>query len=281
MPSNSKRSYEKVLVKNIPTKLLTVSAESITVPAGIAGTIVDVALQQKPVLNSTFTDTGCLGDTSLSVTSGVFTTEVAPKDDASLANGEFYVDYVAGVIHGKKATTGTSSTASYTTLTMLTATTGGVFSFDGSTGALKVIAADAPKYENSTDQTASIGRKHLSTGTYSTPIVVRSAALEASHLIKASAGNLDAYRIEIAPSASTGTYYIQFFNLGTLPPEGSAPDLLAPITVTHTTGTVSVKEKDFNDEPIFFSSGCYVVVSSTQFTKTIASAIMSINVQAS
>ena len=158
---------------------------------------------------------------------------------------------------------------------------GGAFSFDGSTGALKVIAADAPKYENSTDQTASIGRKHLSTGTYSTPIVVRSAALEASHLIKASAGNLDAYRIEIAPSVSTGTYYIQFFNLGTLPPEGSAPDLLAPITVTHTTGTVSVKEKDFNDEPIFFSSGCYVVVSSTQFTKTIASAIMSINVQAS
>lgn len=270
-------------ITNLPSKPLAVTAEAVVIPAGAAGTIAECGLVNRPILNANYTGVGGPGNTSLALTSAVFTTEVSAKDDVDLANGEFYVDYINGKLHGRKATTGTTGTANYYSSQVLTNTsvTGGSLTVDPTTSGLKVLSVDAPKYENGTDQTASTGRKHLATATYSAPLVIKSAALEASRLIKATPGNLDAYRIEIAPGAGSATYYIQFFNSSSLPPEGSVPDLIAPITVTHTTGTVSTKERDFNDEPVFFSAGCYVVVSSTQFTKTIAGAVMNINVQAS
>ncbi len=268
---------------NLPSKPLAVTAEAVVIPAGAAGTIAECGLVNRPVLNANYTGVGGPGNTSLALTSAVFTTEVSAKDDVDLANGEFYVDYINGKIHGRKATTGTTGTANYYSSQVLTNTsvTGGSLTVDPTTGGLKVLSVDAPKYENGTDQTASIGRKHLSTATYSAPIVIKSPALEASRLIKSTAGNLDSYRIEIAPGASTGQLYIQFYNATALPPEGSVPDLMAPITVSHTTGTVSTKERDFGDEPVFFSLGCYVVISTTQFTKTIAGAVANISVHAS
>lgn len=102
-------------VLNIPTKVATVTAEAVTIPAGAAGTLVTVPLQQRPVLNATSTDIAGTGDTSLALTSLVLTTETNIKEDADLANGEFYVDYVNGRIRGRKATTGTTGTATYNT----------------------------------------------------------------------------------------------------------------------------------------------------------------------
>lgn len=253
------------IVENIASEIYAISSEAVTIPAGAAGSIVTAQLKCRPVLNAQGGALGGAGNTSLALTSLVFTTEVSAKDDADLANGEFWVDYLHGTIRGKKATTGTTATATYSVLRLLS----------------KVEEQNYLGGEDRFNDVIATVRKKLATSTYSSPLVIRSAALEASHLIKASAGNLDAYRIEIAPGAGTATYYLQFFNSATLPPEGAVPDLVTPITVSHTTGTVSTKEKDFGDNPIYFSLGCYLVVSSTQYTKTIAGAVMSAMVQAS
>lgn len=263
MPSNSKRAYERAFIKNLPTVICPVPAETVTVPAGAVDAIVEAPIRKSPVLNATYTDSAVYGNTSFSFTTGVFTTEVLPKEDADLARGEFWVDYMNGVIRGKKATTGTTFAIAYY---------------------CKSIAIEEQtqaENEDNPNRVLATARRKLSTSTYSAPIVVRSTALEASRLIKASAGNLDWFHAQIAPSQGTATLYLQFFNMGTLPPEGTVPDLCVPVTISHVTGTVSNVLRDFSDNPIYFSAGCYAVLSSTQFTKTLAGAVMTIEAHAS
>lgn len=106
----------------IPVTAVTITAEALTIPAGAAGTIKEVQLANRPVLNATGGAVGGKGDTSLTFGTGTcFTTEVsANKLDADLANGEYWIDYVAGVIHGKKADAAVADTATYKVLSLLT-----------------------------------------------------------------------------------------------------------------------------------------------------------------
>lgn len=102
---------------NIPfhaVKRLAVTAETVTIPAGAADTVKDFQLVYAPILDSTHEYIGGYGDTSISLTSTTFTTEV-PKDtaDADLASGEYWINHETGKGRGKKADTGTSMTASY------------------------------------------------------------------------------------------------------------------------------------------------------------------------
>lgn len=251
------------IIENIASEVYVVSAEAVTIPAGAAGSVVTAQLRCRPVINAQGGTIGGMGNTSLALTSLVFTTEVGPKEDADLANGEFWVDYVRGTIRGKKATTGTTATATYSVLRLLA----------------RVEEQNYLGGEDRYNDVIATVRRKLSVGTYSSPIVIKSPALEASRQIKGSAGNLDAYRIEIAPGAGSAQYYIQFFDSPTLPAEGAVPSFV--VTVSHTTGTVSTKERDYNDNPIYFPTGMYVVISSTQFTKTIAGAVANIFAQAS
>jgi len=104
----------------LPVTTLAVVGEAISIPAGAAGTIKEVQFKSSPILGSTGTRIGGKGDSSLTFVTGTcFTTEVSPgKADADLANGEYWIDYAAGLLHGKKATTGTSDTVSYSTLSV-------------------------------------------------------------------------------------------------------------------------------------------------------------------
>lgn len=102
--------------RNSSYEIKAVSAEAVTVPAGAAGTVVVAQLENFPVRNAAGNDIGGDGDTSLALTGGSvpFTNEVAHgTPDASLSNGDFWVDYIRGQIRGKKATTATSATAAY------------------------------------------------------------------------------------------------------------------------------------------------------------------------
>ncbi len=104
----------------LPVVVETITGQTVTITAGAAGTIVDVQIQKWPILSSKGGLLGGLGDTSLSFGTGTcFTTEVSPgKADADLANGEYWVDYTSGTLHGKKATTATSDTVTYKTLAL-------------------------------------------------------------------------------------------------------------------------------------------------------------------
>lgn len=93
---------------------LAVTAETVTIPAGAAGTIKDFYFTRKPILGLKRNWIGGVSDTSISLTSSCFTNEVAQDTpDASLASGDYWIDYVTGRGRGKKADTATSMTATY------------------------------------------------------------------------------------------------------------------------------------------------------------------------
>lgn len=96
------------------TEALAVTAETVTIPAGATGTLKDFYFTRKPILGLKRNWIGGYTDTSISLTSSCFTNEVAQDTpDASLANGDYWIDYVTGRGRGRKADTATSMTATY------------------------------------------------------------------------------------------------------------------------------------------------------------------------
>jgi len=109
-------SKEFVVHRNASIEIKSVSGESLSVPAGAAGTVKVAQLANLPIRNSAGNDIGGFGDTSLVLTgaSVPFTNEVAyGTADDDLENGDYWVDYARGEVRGKKATTATSATAAY------------------------------------------------------------------------------------------------------------------------------------------------------------------------
>lgn len=103
-----------------------ITSESVSIPSGAAGTIVDFYLTNKPILNSTKNWLGGDGNTSLALTSTAFTNEVAfETPDDQLNNGDFWIDYLTGRGRGKKASTATSGTANYSVFSAATSITPG------------------------------------------------------------------------------------------------------------------------------------------------------------
>ena len=97
---------------NLPIIIDNKTGLTIAIAAGAAGTVKQSHLGYAPVLNANKSGIGIDGDTSLAFTSTTFTNEVAAyTPDASLANGDYWVDYSNGIIRGKKADTGTSLTS--------------------------------------------------------------------------------------------------------------------------------------------------------------------------
>ena len=101
-----------------------------TIPAGAAGTEVQINMPNAPVLGN-YGRTGAFGNTSFSfggAAATTFTTEVAFIADinnlggeaATLANGRYMIDYETGIVYGKKADSGTTGTCTYTFLAGVT-----------------------------------------------------------------------------------------------------------------------------------------------------------------
>jgi len=106
----------QLFITPVSYRAVTVSNESVTVPAGAAGAVVNFYLEQKPVADSHGGFIGGPGDTSIVLGGSTFTTEVAQRPDSELSNGDYWVDYVTGKCRGKKADTATSVLASYSIL---------------------------------------------------------------------------------------------------------------------------------------------------------------------
>lgn len=105
---------------------LQVAAETVAIPAGAAGTMVNFYIEKKPILDSHNCFVGGFGDTSLALTSTAFTTEVSPTtEDTDMANGEYWIDYITGKGRGKKADNSVSMTADYYVFTALASGGGG------------------------------------------------------------------------------------------------------------------------------------------------------------
>jgi hypothetical protein len=103
-----------------------------------------------------------------------------------------------------------------------------------------------------------------------------SSALEASHVVKASAGNLYSTAARLDSTAPSGTYYVQILNAASLPANGAVTHLTAPKKIQHTTGVDDEFYYEFDPGGIAASTGIVVVLSTTEFTKTISGAYLSL-----
>lgn len=113
----AKKGDKLARLVNIPiiaSKIKDISSEAVTIAAGAAGTVKTFQLNYSPILDSNKEYIGGYGDSSLSFATGVFDVEVESQTaDADLANGEYWIDYITGHGRGKKKTTGTSESVSY------------------------------------------------------------------------------------------------------------------------------------------------------------------------
>jgi hypothetical protein len=136
----------------------------------------------------------------------------------------------------------------------------------------------APVAEDNTNGVIAVSLKPLAVGIYAWAVGF-STALAASLIIKAAAGVLRSLRVRLDSTAASGTFYIQLFNTTTLPADttGTGSMLVAPVKVQFTTGTDQTITLDYTDAGIAFSTGLVVVLSSTEFTKTIAGAFLSMS----
>jgi hypothetical protein len=109
--------------------------------------------------------------------------------------------------------------------------------------------------------------------------VVQSSALEASHILKASAGALRLFDCRVDSTLASGTYYVQFLVSATLPVDGAVTHARTPIKVIHSLGVDDYVFLDMGINSLYFPTGCVAVLSSTEFTKTIGGAYLSMTAQ--
>lgn len=235
--------------------------DTLSASAGAAGTKGTLMLSFAPVASAQGDLVGNFIDKSLAITSTALTTEVpfevvaaraaanqnlsmvgegAPDYKAYLENGEFYVIYETGRLFYSKADASTAVSATY--------------KYRGG-------ATSSPAASTSTAWAKDV-----------------SAALEASSIAKASAGVLRLVSGRINSTAASGTYYVLLMDSATLPADGAVTLLAAPTKIVHVTGTDSPFILDFTEGGIAASSGIVVCLSSTEFTKTIGGAYLSMTI---
>ena len=217
--SMSKPQYALPVINQVASQFqsakVATAGTDFAVAAGAAGAALTIKLPFAPILGN-FGRTGNFGNSSLTFGAGLATTlatEVAfiansasnGGDVTSLSNGQYMVDYEAGVVYGKRADTGTTGTATYSywlagsvagtgalatevqckapsgspavgnpvqtggvyNLTPITLNDGDVAAFQlDVNGNLKQVAATMPGAEDNTSNVYQTVRKYLATITY-------------------------------------------------------------------------------------------------------------------
>lgn len=133
------------------------------------------------------------------------------------------------------------------------------------------------RYDRAVDNSNDIYWTHQRALSTATGAVAKdnSAALEASSIAKATFGRLYRTMGRLDATAGSATFYLQFLDSATLPADGAVTHIMAPIKFVHTNGTDQTWDIDLGSLGVPFNSGCVVVLSSTEFTKTIAGAYLS------
>jgi hypothetical protein len=131
--------------------------------------------------------------------------------------------------------------------------------------------------EDQTNHVMAVCQKALAVSTYAYA-VDQSAALEASTVTKAAAGVFYQVDGRVDSTAATGTYYIQFLNAASVPADGAVTHFRTPNKIQHTNGTDSPFSFNLSPNGIYASTGIVLCISTTEFTKTIAGAVLSMTV---
>lgn len=239
----------KEALKIMPVTVVSVTAETLVIPAGAIGTVVNVQFASRPILAANGSSIGGSGDSSIAFGTGTcFTAEVDPNvADADLTNGQYWVDYAAGILHGKKATNATSDTASYKTLSLLSSD---LYTFD---------AVD------NTNDVLAVVQKPLAVSTY-TPSKFQNLGANATLNVKAAAGNVFAVKCHNINAAAR---YLQLHNTANVPNAADVPFLtfLIPAQSERVIGA-----EFFSSQGIHFGTGIAFAFSTTEATYTAGTA---------
>lgn len=112
-PNATQPAKEQSYIRNASATKISVT-KTITIPAGAAGAVVDFDFPTRPITSAGGADIGGVGDTSLVLgSSSTFDTLVNPKEDADLAQGEYYVNHLTGKARGCKKDSATSVSATF------------------------------------------------------------------------------------------------------------------------------------------------------------------------
>ena len=106
--------------------------------------------------------------------------------------------------------------------------------------------------------------------------VAFSAALEASHVVKNAAGTFYGYSGRLDATAPTGTYFVQALDASSLPPDGAVTMLVGAVKIQHLVNVDDYPFVDLGHVAKAAANGIVVVLSTTEFTKTISGAYLSI-----
>lgn len=112
-PKRNRHVVSESLLRRVSSSTVAVTSEAVSIPAGSAGALVNFKLSFAPVSDAGGNDLSSAADTSIALTSTAFTTQVEPKADAELSNGQWFIDPLTGECRGKKADSTTSGTANY------------------------------------------------------------------------------------------------------------------------------------------------------------------------
>ncbi len=153
-----------------------------------------------------------------------------------------------------------------------TLTTGQAISLQlDANGYLKSREQYAPAAEDNTNAVIATRTKPVAAAAYAW-LSVFSTALGKSLVVKASAGVVRSILARIDSTATTGTYYLQVWNLTAAPADTTAVSagnsLMAPFKVQHVSGTDDYIPLDFADG-VFGSTGIVLEMSTTEFTATL------------
>jgi len=147
-------------------------------------------------------------------------------------------------------------------------------------GSLRTTEQQKPGAENNVNNVIETQNKPVAVADYAWT-VKSSVALEASDIIKASPGILRSLSGRIDSTEASSTYYIQLFDAATLPAEATATSatIPAPQKIQHVNGTDSKFSFDYSQNGVAFLTGIVAVLSTTEFTKTIAGSFLSITAE--
>lgn len=202
-------------------------------------------------------------EAELLVSSGTSAGSLGKAEDAAHASGDTGVAILA-----KRTDTAASSSATdgdYVTVN------------SDSLGHLWNREGFVDQFVDNTNAVARTKDKPVSTSEY-TYTIDKSAALEASTIVNVGLCNIRLISGRIDSTAPTATYYLQRINSTTLPADGAVTLLDAPTKFQHVTGTDTPVLIDYTTNCLNASTGGVICLSTTDFTKTIAGAYLSLTV---
>lgn len=110
---------------------------------------------------------------------------------------------------------------------------------------------------------------------------LHTTALAAKLIIKATAGVIRSISGRLDTSAGTAAYYLQLWNLADVPADATAVtttnSLMAPYKIAHTNGTDNWWSLDFTQNGVYGGTGIVMGLSTTEFTKTASTALLTLS----